>query len=115
MTSTRYSYRPIDGRRDQRYPLPALNVTLGDRAFVSTNWSLGGLLVAGFGEAMQPRAVISGTFSAGEGVEPVAFTAEVVRFDAENSELALKFVELEPRGIEVLDRALSRRYFRKRR
>lgn len=115
MSSTRYNYHPVDGRKDQRYPAPEISVTLVYGDFVTTNWSLGGLLISGFQDRVAPGSMLAGTFSAGNGVEPVPFSAEVVRCDRASGELALKFVDLSERGVDVLDRALARRFFRGRR
>jgi PilZ domain len=115
MSSTRYNYRPIDGRRDQRYPSPELKVGLVFGEFVTTNWSLGGLLLSDFRDRVALGTILAGTLSTGQDIEPVPFEAEVVRCDRATGELALKFVDLSERGVDVLDRALARRFFRRRR
>src|SRR4051794_4429252 len=98
MSSTRFSYRPLDGRRDQRYPFPELRVRLVFGEFVTTNWSLGGLLVSDFRDPVALGTALEGTFSTSGDVEPVPFTGEVVRCDRANGELALKFLGLSERG-----------------
>jgi hypothetical protein len=66
-------------RRDRRYFLPALDVTIGDGKYRAINWSMGGLLIDGVCHDIGSR--VRGSFGVAGSSEPMPFAATVVRIE----------------------------------
>lgn len=76
-------------RRDRRYLLPALNVTIGDLKYHAVNWSMGGLLIDGVCHDIGSR--VRGSFGLSGSSEPMPFAATVVRIEPEHGHCAICF------------------------
>lgn len=113
MTRTRTSFSRPEARRDRRYPMPTLGVTLGARELWTTNWSLGGFMLHDFAMPVEVGSVVEGTMRF-DGSPTVPFKAEVVRVGPAPGEIGARFRELEDDAFDLLDRAISRRLFRRR-
>ena len=88
-----------------------MTVTIGERDYVSDNWSLGGFqLTAAL--PLELGAVVVGTLRV-DGSEGFAFTASVVRHEGDT--FGFHFQELSPQAMTKLDRALARRLVTRRR
>ena len=110
---TRVSYDRREERRDKRYPLPALVITIDGELYETVNWSLGGFLVTGFAKHLAPGTTITGSFRLVDQPISVDFTATVVRVDGpDRDHLAASFVDLGEYGMSVLERIITRRLFR---
>jgi hypothetical protein len=113
MKTRRVSYFPQEDRRDRRYPLPALVVTIGAAEYSTVNWSLGGFLITGFDRKTVPGQSIAGILRAADRPDALAFTARVIRSgDPGPGHLAAKFEDLGDLGISLLERIITRRLFR---
>jgi hypothetical protein len=115
MRSVRTSFDRPDERRDRRYPLPPITVMLPAGEFVTVNWSLGGLLLAGYPGRIDLGTVLSGSIRVSDAFEPFPFTAKVVRRGPASGHVALQFTDLSARGVDLLDRAIARRLVPRRR
>jgi hypothetical protein len=76
-------------RRDRRYLLPALDVTIGEFKFNAINWSMGGLLIDGVCHDIGSR--VRGSFGLFGSSEPMPFAATVVRIEPETGSCAICF------------------------
>lgn len=115
MKIVKTSFDRQEDRRDRRYPMPVLVVIIEDVEYTSVNWSLGGFLIGGFAGQLKPGATLVGRLRAGESEAPLRFSGSVVRADEpEPGFLAVQFTELGENGIEILDRLIARRMFRRR-
>lgn len=76
-------------RRDRRYLLPALSVTIGESTFHAINWSMGGLLIDGVCHDIGSR--VRGSFGLNGSTEPTPFAATVVRIEPETGACAICF------------------------
>jgi hypothetical protein len=110
MKSTRVSYFRREDRRDRRYPLPALVISVDGTEYTTINWSLGGFLVTGFDRKVMPGQTIAGMLRPIDRPEGLAFTATVVR--SGEDQLAVKFSDLGELGMTILERIITRRLFR---
>ena len=114
MRYIRTSFDRADERRDRRYPLPPLTVTVDGKAYTTLNWSLGGFLLGDWTIPTTAADVLSGMLQVEKDGPRFGFTVEVVRWNSDSSSLAAKFVEIEPGAIDHLDRSLARRFARRR-
>jgi hypothetical protein len=113
MTTKRVSYYPQEDRRDRRYPLTALVITIGGVDYDTVNWSLGGFLITGFDRKVVPGQTITGMLRVIDKPDTLPFVATVVRCGApEPDRLAAKFEDLGEVGISMLERIITRRLFR---
>ena len=111
MRISRTNFDRQESRRDRRYASPPLTVTIGERDYVSDNWSLGGFqLTAAL--PLELGAVVVGTLQV-DGSDGFAFTASVVRHEGDT--FGFHFQELSPQAMTKLDRALARRLVTRRR
>ncbi|HEX3497854.1 MAG TPA: PilZ domain-containing protein [Stellaceae bacterium] len=111
--STRVSYFPPEDRRDRRYPLPTLIISIGGVEYGTVNWSIGGFLITGFDRKVVPGQAITGMMRPVNRPEGLPFTATVVRSgDPEPGYLAAKFEDLSELGLSMLERIITRRLFR---
>jgi hypothetical protein len=111
LKTIRSNFDRNEARRDRRYPLPPITVTLPSGAYATSNWSLGGfLLPPGLNLAL--GLSVSGNATMPDGNPTHGFTAEVVRCDADGT--GFRFVEPSDELVGALDRAISHRLFRKR-
>ncbi len=107
MRTIRTNFDRQELRRDRRYAVPPLTVRLGAAEFISTNWSLGGFLLAGE-MTIEIGAKVAGSLSI-DGRTSYEFAAELVRRDGELGTWGFHFLELSPAALSALDRALARR------
>jgi hypothetical protein len=108
LRTLRTNFDRNEQRGDRRYPAPRMVITIECKAQTVINWSLGGFLLAA-GLPLEPGAEVSGTLRLPPGDETYAFTARLVRREAAPDTLAFRFLERDPRLLDVLDRALARR------
>jgi hypothetical protein len=104
----RISFDRHEMRRDRRYPLPQLTLTIDGTEYAAANWSLGGfLLPAGM---LQPSigSILVGAMRFHDG-RAVEFRAEVVRVEADPVLVGARFQELSDEAFTLLDRALGRK------
>ena len=76
-------------RRDRRYLLPALDVTIDGFKYRAINWSMGGLLIDGVCHDIGSR--VRGSFGLIGSSEPMPFAATVVRIDPRYGSCAICF------------------------
>jgi hypothetical protein len=112
MRISRTNFDRQESRRDRRYAMPVLRVVLDGKEFVSDNWSLGGFQLRGPISLAAGQAV-SGTIHI-DGGDGFAFTAAVVRKDAEAGTTGFQFQDMTPIAMSKLDRALARRLVSRR-
>jgi hypothetical protein len=111
LKTLRVNFDRHETRRDRRYPLPPIKVTLASGTYTTSNWSLGGFLLSP-GLAFAPGASLGGEATMPDGRSAHAFSAEVVRCDADGT--GFRFVAPSDALVEALDRAIANRLFRKR-
>ena len=115
MKIVKTSFDRQEDRRDRRYPMPPLAVLIEDVEYTAVNWSLGGFLISGFAGQLKPGATLLGRLRPGDSEALLRFSGSVVRVDdPEPGFLAVQFTELGENGIEILDRLIARRMFRRR-
>src|SRR5712691_7902927 len=113
MKTTRVSFDRHEGRRDRRYPLPPLVITIDGAEYKTVNWSLGGFLIDGFAGKTTPGRLLTGTLGPSERPAIIEFTATVVRIgEPAPDQLAVRFNDLGERDISILERIITRRLFR---
>lgn len=111
LKSVRINFDRHEARRDRRYPLPPITIRLASGAYATSNWSLGGfLLPAEIGIAL--GANVAGEAALPDGGASYAFSAEVVRCDADG--VGFRFIAPSDALVGALDRAIAHRLFRKR-
>ncbi|MGO8914900.1 MAG: PilZ domain-containing protein [Stellaceae bacterium] len=113
MRIARTNFDRQESRRDRRYALPPLTVTIGGQDYVTDNWSLGGFQLTS-GLPLEVGAVVTGTLQI-DGSDGFAFSASVVRQEAATGARGFRFQELTPLAVTKLDRALARRLVPRRR
>src|ERR1700749_2026764 len=92
---TKISFDPREDRRDRRYPLPPVSITIDGVEYTTVNWSLGGFLLSGFEVAMKPGQHIAARLQVNKETAAVEFTGVIVRIDEpEKGNLAVQFVDL---------------------
>ena len=111
LRTIRTNFDRDESRRDRRYPLPPVKVSLADRAYETVNWSLGGFLLAA-GPVLTVGAIVAGSLKLFDDRAPYDFIAEVVRCD--DNGVGFHFVEISSDLVGALDRVLANRMFRKR-
>jgi PilZ domain len=100
-------------RRDRRYALPPVAVTVGDTEYRARNWSLGGLLLEAAPVAVGGR--LAGALRVAGRGEAFEVTAEAVRHDKEHGLdlLGCRFVDPSPEMVGALDAAVAARLLRR--
>ena len=110
LKTIRTNFDRHEARRDRRYPLAPITVTLAAGAFATENWSLGGFLLP-LEIDIAVGATVPGHLALPEGGAH-AFTDEVMRRDADG--VGFRFIEPSAELVGALDRAIAGRLFRKR-
>lgn len=100
-------------RRDRRYPLPRIAVTIGTARFEVQDWSLGGFQTIE-GPSVAIGKEVSGTLQIVGQDATYDFVAEAVRSITANHGIGFRFVELSPQLVTALDRAALRRFVGRR-
>jgi hypothetical protein len=111
LKTIRINFDRHEARRDRRYALPPISVTLTSGAYATSNWSLGGFLLPS-GLDLALGASVAGKLTLPDGSTTHEFAAEVVRRDADGT--GFRFVEPSDALVGALDRAIANRLFRKR-
>jgi hypothetical protein len=116
LKTIRTNFDRDEARRDRRYPLPLIRVMLAGADFETGNWSLGGFMLASQPDRAAPDlavgATVAGQIQPLADRDPLDFTAEVVRRDADGT--GFRFTDISMELVGALDRALANRMFRKR-
>lgn len=99
-------------RRDRRYAVPPIVVTIGQSEYTTLDWSLGGFLLS-TGLDFIIGEQIEGELRFASQVEGFPFTAEAVRRDDEPRATAFRFVERTDAMVTALDRAIVGRLTRR--
>ncbi len=92
-------------RRDCRYGLPALEVTIGDERFRAINWSMRGALLYGICEVVGAR--VRGEMGLPGSSEAMPFAATVIRADLDSGNSAICFEDVRTERIEFHDHAAA--------
>ena len=112
LKTVRINFDRHEARRDRRYALPPITVTLASGgAYTTTNWSLGGFLLPSAID-LALGASVAGHVTLPDGSASHVFSAEVVRCDADGT--GFRFAEPSDELVGALDRAIANRLFRKR-
>ena len=111
LKTIRINFDRHEARRDRRYRLPPITVTLPSGAYATSNWSLGGFLLPP-GTELALGESVAGKATMPDGRTTHAFAAEVVRHDADGT--GFRFLEPSDQLVGALDRAIAQRLFRKR-
>lgn len=107
--TVRTFFDPGEARRDRRYPIASVVVTLGETEHVARNWSLSGVLLELGEKVLEAGSEVTGFFRVDDGTRRYDFTAEVVRVDDPPGTTSLHFTQLAPGAVDELDKALARR------
>jgi hypothetical protein len=115
MSSFTMSYRKVgnrDNRRDKRLPLPIFTVRLNGQVCDTLNWSLGGLLVAGYVGLHKPDDQMSVEIKMKDvtGDYAVKTVAKVIRVDPRQNSIALRFEEMSPLIYDFFERSFAARF-----
>jgi hypothetical protein len=106
LTTTRTNFDRRELRRDRRYPLPPVLVTLAGRDYTAVNWSLGGFLLAAGPELLNDE-VVTGKLRFSGKEDEFDIAAEALRFDPETNSVAFRFVEPSAVLVDALDRCVA--------
>ena len=109
MRNVRTFFDPGEERRDRRYPIPSVVVTIGEKQQVVRNWSLSGVLLELGDWVVEAGSEVTGSFRVDDGARSYDFTAEVVRIDDPPGTASLHFTQLPHGAVDDLDKALARR------
>lgn len=113
MKTLRTNFDRPETRRDRRYALPPISVTLRDsRALAIANWSLGGFLLES-GPRYPVGETVAGKLTLADGGPSYDFSAEVVRRGPDGT--GFRFVDLSNALVGALDRMIVGRMFRRKR
>jgi hypothetical protein len=96
-------------RRDRRYALPRMTVTINGADYVTGDWSLGGFHIVD-GPSLAIGEQVAGAIQIEGRDGRYDFTAEVVRNNGAGHDVGFHFVELSSELVTVLDRAAFRRF-----
>ncbi len=110
LKTIRTNFDRHESRRDRRYPLAPITVTLAGGAYATSNWSLGGFLLPPEADGAIGATVLGHLALPDGGAH--AFAAEVVRRDADGA--GFRFTEPSAELVGALDRAIAGRLFRRR-
>ena len=113
LRTTSISLTHKEMRRDRRYALPPVAVTLGDTQYRARDWSLGGLLLES-APAVAIGGRVTGELRVADRDGAFAITAEAVRRDKAAGLLACRFIEPSPDMVGALDAAVAARFLRRR-
>jgi len=98
MHAARKSCTGTELRRDRRYPVPALDVVIGDEHFRAINWSMRGALLYGICDVVGAR--VRGEMGVPGTSEGMPFAATVVRADLNTGNSAICFEDCRTDRIE---------------
>jgi len=99
-------------RRDRRYALPAITVTIAEKQYAVLDWSLGGFQPEGLD--VQIGQQVTGAVTIAGHDQSYPFTAEAVHRDGQKEGLGFRFVDRSQSLINALDRALVARLMGRR-
>lgn len=85
-------------RRERRYALPMLEISIGDERFRAVNWSMRGALLYGICEVIGAR--VRGEMGVPGSSEAIPFAATVVRADLDSGNSAICFEDARTERIE---------------
>lgn len=90
-------------RRDKRRLKPTLAISIDDVSYVTSDWSLGGLLLSGYYGQRQQGEEIEAEMRVVTSPENHSFKATVVRRNVREGQLALHFTELSDGAFALLE------------
>jgi hypothetical protein len=96
-------------RRDRRYALPPIIVTIGQSEYTVHDWSLGGFQTIE-GPAVAIGDEVTGTLRLDGQPASYRFSAAAVRSVSAHHGIGFHFLELSPELVSALDRAALRRF-----
>jgi len=115
MSSFTMSYRKVgnrEHRRDKRLPLPVFTIRLDGLVCDTLNWSLGGLLISGYEGKHNAEDLIELDIKIKDatGDYVLKISTRVVRVDAKNKTIALRFEEMSPVIYDFFERSFAQRF-----
>lgn len=119
MSSFTQGYRKVRGpehRKDKRLPLPIFTVKVDGALCETVNWSLGGLLIAGYegGRSAEDLVEIDIKIKDGTADFRMKIAARVVRNDAKGRQLAIRFEEMSASIYDFFERCFAQRFSSRR-
>lgn len=90
-------------RRDKRRLNPTLVISIDDVTYVTSDWSLGGLLLSGYYGQRHQGEEIEAELRVVTETEKHAFKASVVRRRVAEGQMALRFTELSDGAFALLE------------
>ena len=94
----------VERRRHKRHENPNLIVMIDGHTYQALNWSLGGILLAGYDGEREVGEAIRGELGFAGDSERHPFEALVVRQDSDSGELAFGFAGLSDMALDMLSR-----------
>ena len=119
MSSFTMGYRKVRGpehRKDKRLPLPIFTVKVDGTLCETVNWSLGGLLIAGYEGGRNPEDIVEIDIKIKDGTADfrMKIAARVVRNDAKTKQLAVRFEEMSASIYDFFERCFAQRFSSRR-
>ncbi len=115
MSSFTMGFRKVRGpehRKDKRLPLPIFTVKVDGTLCETVNWSLGGLLIAGYAGARSPEDPVEISIKIKDGTADfrMNIAARVVRVDPDGKHLAIRFEQMSTVIYDFFERCFSQRF-----
>jgi hypothetical protein len=109
MSLARYKLDRTELRRSRRYMTPIFDVIVECELFRSVDWSAGGINLEGLCEGVPIGGAVEGWIALPGTPLGAAFSGEILRTNAATGNTVVRFDDIEPEGIDLLDRAVARR------
>lgn len=119
MSSFTMGYSRVRGpehRKDKRLPLPIFTVKVDGAICQTVNWSLGGLLIAGYEGARNEEDPVEIDIKIKDGAADfrMKIAAHVVRVDHSGKRLAIRFQEMSAPIYDFFERCFAQRFSSRR-
>ena len=104
-------YPTIDSRRHERGGDPTISVTFEGSTYSAVDWSLGGLLIEGYGGKMTPGGLFTIEEIGPEGgrMTGVEVRARVVRVESDPRQLVVSFLDINHSAYRLLQGLMAQR------
>ncbi len=104
-------YPTIDSRRHERGGEPAISVTFEGRTYSAVDWSLGGLLIDGYGGKLTSGGLFTIEEIGPEGgrMTRVEVRARVVRVEPDTRQLVVSFLDINDSAYRLLQGFMAQR------